>query len=545
MVNPQNLSATENPGSQAYRVLARKYRPTTFADLVGQDVLVEVLTNGMKKDRLPHAFIFTGIRGVGKTTTARLLARALNCTGRDIQVSVEPCGTCEQCISIAEDRNIDVIEMDAASRTGVDDIRDVIEAVKYKAVSAKFKIYIIDEVHMLSKSAFNALLKTLEEPPKHVKFIFATTEIRKVPKTVLSRCMRFDLQRVDLKTIAQYLMKVAAQEGFTIEENAVQLLANAADGSMRDGISLLDKALTLCQEKVTVDIVISMLGLAEISQVIKLFKDIMQGNAEAALTSSEEQYAAGVDPLTLTNDLLSITHTISTLKVSTELANGLHLPEAMITECIELAQKLTMPTLTRVWQILLKGVSEVQFAPMPIQACQMLLLRVAYASTLPTPDEIIKGRQPTNTPTAKVIPLHPENKAVEIKEVQPLLNSSLPSSFKEVVELVGQNKEPLLYAYLLSDVYLVKYEPGKIECRLGDRAPKNLATRLSKLLKQWTNYTWEVILSNEPGMPSLSEQAATEKQQLEEATKQHPLVDKALKAFPGATIKSIESTADD
>ncbi len=528
----QPASAITNTTTSPYQVLARKYRPRTFADLIGQEVLVTVLTNGMKSGRLPHAFVFTGIRGVGKTTTARILAKALNCTGRDIKDTVEPCNNCEACTSIAEDRHIDVIEMDAASRTGVDDIRNVIESAKYKATSALYKIYIIDEVHMLSKSAFNALLKTLEEPPAHVKFIFATTEIRKVPKTVLSRCMRFDLQRIDIKVLAKYLADTAANEGASIDENAAILLANAADGSARDGISLLDKAITLCQGQITVTTVTSMLGLAETGQSLELLQAVAQGKTSEALEAVDTMHKNGTDPTTLMNDLLDLTHTLTTLKISTDLAENLALPDTIKTTSLNLVEKLTIPTLTRIWQILLRGIEEVRMAPSPIQACRMVLIRIAYASTLPTPEAIIRGTD-SKTTIAPVIPL-------PVKEEKTVANCQL-SSFDAVVALVSQKNEPLLHTYLLGDVHLVKFTPGEITIRLGERTPSDLPSRLSRLLKQWTNQDWRVILSTETGMASLSEQAQSADLQLKQTSQQQPLVAKTLQTFPGSTIATVES----
>ena len=402
------------PDSGAYRVLARKYRPKTFANLIGQEVMVRVLTNAIASGRLAHAFILTGVRGVGKTTTARIIARALNCIGSDGSGSPteEPCGQCEHCMAIAEDRDVDVIEMDAASRTGVDDIRELIEGVRYKPVSARYKVYIIDEVHMLSKNAFNALLKTLEEPPEHVKFIFATTEIRKVPVTVMSRCQRFDLRRVDVETLAAHLSRIAEQEGAAVTSRAAMLIARAADGSVRDGLSLLDTAIstesTDGKGEVDETHIRAMLGLADRTQVFDLLDAVMGGDPSAALTLLEELYASGADPVIIIQDLLVLCHWLTRLKVLPEAAEAPEIPGAEAKRGLEIASKLAMPVLTRAWQLLLKGLAEVQNAPSPLVAAEMVMVRLAYSSDLPTPAEIVRdlrkegeaksGEKPAVTP---------------------------------------------------------------------------------------------------------------------------------------------------
>jgi DNA polymerase-3 subunit gamma/tau len=395
-------AASSDADSGAYRVLARKYRPKTFADLIGQKVMIRVLSNAISSGRLAHAFILTGVRGVGKTTTARIIARALNCVGPDESggPTDQPCGQCVHCHAISEDRDVDVIEMDAASRTGVDDIRELIEGVRYKPVAARYKVYIIDEVHMLSKNAFNALLKTLEEPPKHVKFIFATTEIRKVPITVMSRCQRFDLRRVDVETLAAHLTHIAGQESAAITAAAAMLIARAADGSVRDGLSLLDTAISTGStgsaknpnSKGGVDEtqVRAMLGLADRTQIFDLLDAVMRGNPAAALTLLEELYASGADPMIVIQDLLVLCHWLTRLKVLPETAGAPEIPEAEAKRGLEMASKLAMPSLTRAWQLLLKGLTEVQTAPAPLVAAEMVLVRLAYSSDLPTPAEIVR-----------------------------------------------------------------------------------------------------------------------------------------------------------
>lgn len=525
---------TETP-NQAHQVLARKYRPQNFSDLHGQDVLVRILTNGLKSGKLPQAFIFTGIRGVGKTTTARLLARALNCTGRDLKDTVNPCGTCENCTAIAQDRHIDVIEMDAASRTGIDDIREVIEAAKYKAVTGKYKVYIIDEIHMLSKSAFNALLKTLEEPPAHVKFIFATTEIHKVPKTVLSRCMRFDLARIDIKTLKTLFAEIAQKENFQIDDRALTLIARAADGSARDGVSMLDQARTMSLDAITAETVQQMLGLSEAGKIFDLLHAAVQGNAKQAMQKVDELYAIGADPSTLLNELLNLVHTLSCLKVDASLLDDLGLTEADADACQTLAQQLTVPTLSRIWQILIKGAEELQIAPLPLQTLQMVILRLVYASTLPSLEDMVKaGLGESTIPT-------PVTAGAKNSPAQPVALQGPIDSFEVLVDLAAKNKEPLIYAYLKADVHLISFAPGVLEIKLNERVPKDLPLKLSQLLKQWTGQTWSVVASNSDAVePTLLEQNQAKQQQQIEEIKNDPLIAKTLEAFPGAVIESIE-----
>lgn len=518
-----DLPITNSAKPKIYKVLARKTRPMSFSNLIGQEVLVQVLTNGLRTGRLPHAFIFTGIRGTGKTTTARILARALNCTGRSVQNSVEPCGICEHCVAIAEDRHIDVIEMDAASRTGVDDIRDVIESSKYKAVSAEYKIYIIDEVHMLSKSAFNALLKTLEEPPEHVKFIFATTEIRKVPNTVLSRCMRFDLRRVDVKTLSDHFTKIVKNEGCDIEPEAVHLLARAADGSVRDGLSLLDQAWTMSNGRISASQVSHMLGLADSSKIIQLLELALRGQAKETMQAMQDLYKDGIDPVMLVNEMLQLVHTLTSLKVAPDLVGDLGLAEGMRDDCLTMSKELTIPVLTRVWQILLKGRGELSQAHIPLQACEMLMLRVAYASTLPTPDEVLSG--------AVAIP----------QTTQPTTRSGI-ESFKDLVEMVAQMKEPLLYGYLKSDVQLISFANGRVELKCGKNVPQELSRKLSTLLKERTGTDWEIVVSEiETESPTLIQQEKSERIQAEDSVRNDPLVQEALGMFPGSSISDIKT----
>ncbi|MBS0271421.1 MAG: DNA polymerase III subunit gamma/tau [Proteobacteria bacterium] len=376
------------PSSEGYRVLARKYRPTKLSEVIGQDFLVETLRRGIGENRLGHAFILTGIRGTGKTTTARIIARSLNC---EKGPTPEPCGTCSSCMSISQDRSMDVIEIDAASRTSVDDIREIIDASRYKAVSARYKIYIIDEVHMLSKSAFNALLKTLEEPPPHVKFIFATTEIHKVPATILSRCVRFDLKRIESPTLVAYFKTLCEQEKVTYEEDALGLIAKAAEGSVRDGLSLLDQSITYGTSHVTTAQVRQMLGLSDQGVLLELFQIMMEGNIAVALEKLRYFYQEAADPLRILEDLLDLTHWLQCLKISPSLAQEVTLTAEKREKGLELAQALSIPTLTRVWQILLKGFEEIKRAPSPQKALEVIIIRLTYLAPLPPLSELIEG----------------------------------------------------------------------------------------------------------------------------------------------------------
>ena len=378
---------SELSGSKEYRVLARKYRPSGFDGLIGQDVLVSTLANAIETGRVAHAYMLTGVRGVGKTTTARIIARALNCTGADGNggPTIQPCGECNNCISISEDRHIDVIEMDAASRTGVDDVRELIESVRYRPVSALYKIYIIDEVHMLSRNAFNALLKTLEEPPEQVKFIFATTEIRKVPVTVLSRCQRFDLRRVEIERLVEHFRWIAGEEGVVAEDEALHLIARAADGSVRDGLSLLDQALVPGVDVLESDTVLNMLGLADRTIVYDLFNLLMTGKIADALKQFDGMYRDGAEPLLVLQDILDVIYWLTRIKTSPAVSDAPYASEIERTRGVEMASQLSMSSLTRAWQMMLKGINEVQSAPNAFQASQMIMIRLAYAADLPSP----------------------------------------------------------------------------------------------------------------------------------------------------------------
>jgi DNA polymerase-3 subunit gamma/tau len=574
----------------AYRVLARKYRPASFADLIGQDALIRTLTNALSSGRLAHAFMLTGVRGVGKTTTARILARALNCIGPDGTggPTPEPCGRCEHCVAIAEDRHVDVIEMDAASRTGIDDIRELIEGVRYRPVTARTKVYIIDEVHMLSRQAFNGLLKTLEEPPEHVVFIFATTEIRKVPVTVLSRCQRFDLRRVDQERLAEHFAGLAAKEGVTVAPAALAMIARAADGSVRDGLSLLDQAIALTGGEVGEESVKDMLGLADRGRIVDLFEAVMGGEIAAALDLLGELYAAGADPLVVLQDLLELTHFLTRVRLVPDVAEDPGVPETERVRGKALADKLGIAVLSRTWQMLLKGIDETRTAPSPIQAAEMVLIRLAHASELPSPGELVRrlssepgeaqsgGRResPAGAPAAAAgngpslvatgsrggaatAALAQEPQAQEPRIQEPIAQEPIAQvrpepeakplvaldGFAEVVALARARKEGILANHLESHVHLVRFEPGMIEFRPGEGAPSDLSGRLSRCLQDWTGERWMVSVSSENGAPSLREQRqAREAERLEEAA-QDPLVQEVMTLFPGARIVAVREAA--
>jgi DNA polymerase-3 subunit gamma/tau len=566
----------------AYRVLARKYRPTTFAELIGQEALVRTLSNAIATGRIAHSFILTGVRGTGKTTTARILARALNCIGADGAggPTITPCGACEHCRSITEDRHVDVIEMDAASRTGVDNIRDLTDGIRYKPVSARFKVYIIDEVHMLSKAAFNALLKTLEEPPPDVKFIFATTEIQKVPVTVLSRCQRFSLRRIPVDQLTEHYAKIAVAEGIEAEPAAIGLIARAADGSARDGLSLLDQAIALGGASIAEQAVRDMLGIADRSLLFDLLEAVLSGAAPAALDKMAALYAGGADPVMVLQDLLELAHFLTRLKLVPSAGEGDPLVEGDRARGLPLAAKLSMPVLARSWQMLLKGLGEVQIAPSPLQAAEMVLVRLAYVADLPPPGEIVRavseGRAlPTAAHGAVAAPSGNGASAVHIAvepaspggsrmalAAQPVADASpramaaplsvpapaesalpQPQSFVEVVALFEHHREAVLRSHLWSDCHLVHFEPGRIELRLAEAAPRDLPNRLGQLLGAWTGARWVVSVSREEGAATLREQAEQRARHLRSEAAEHPMVRAVLETFPGAKIEAVRELA--
>ena len=544
--------ATDQP---AYRVLARKYRPVTFDQLIGQEAMVRTLSNAIQAGRLPNAWMLTGVRGVGKTTTARIIARALNCVGVDGKggATITPCGQCDNCRAIMDDRHVDVLEMDAASRTGVDDMREIIDGVRYGPVSARYKIYILDEVHMLSKNAFNALLKTLEEPPPHTKFIFATTEIRKVPVTVLSRCQRFDLRRVDSDKLAPFFATIAEKEAVPADAEALKLIANAADGSVRDGLSLLDQAIARGDGAVTAADVKDMLGLADRGHSLNLCRHLMRGEMKAALEGFHLMQQSGCDPLQIMQDLADLVHMLTRAQVVPDYAADPALAEydrALLTDLSD----IKIPALTRAWQILLKGIGEVQSAPRPAQAAEMVFVRLAYASELPTPGDLVKklldggaatgaatgagdGGSPPPAPRARLA-LGGGGSVVAVAQAQPMPDE--PLSYRDIVALFSEKREAGLHAVLYGQASLVRCDTGILELRVGANAPANFAGRVGSLLTEWTGQRWMVSLSSAEGAPPLAEQErAAEAARLDRA-KSHPLMQAVFAAFPEAKILSLK-----
>ena len=525
------------PASGPYRVLARKYRPQTFSELIGQDAMVTTLGNAIKRDRLAHAFLMTGVRGVGKTSTARLIAKALNCVGPDGSggPTIDPCGVCEPCRAIAEGRHIDVIEMDAASHTGVDDVREIIDAARYAAVSARYKICIVDEVHMLSKNAFNALLKTLEEPPAHVKFLFATTEVNKVPITVLSRCQRFDLRRISAEQLAGHFAFVCREEGVEAEPEALMLIARAAEGSARDGLSILDQGIAhagLEGGGVTAAAVRQMLGLSDRGAVRDLLGLVLAGNAAASLASLRRQYDYGVDPQSVLRAMLETVHGITLAKVGT--AEDPAQPVEERNARAEWAARLSFPALHRLWQLFLKGHDEVAKAALPIEAAEMALLRAIHASTLPDPGELARqiasGR--IAAAPAAVAALAPPAAPVAAERQGP------PADFAGLVELLEDNGHHAVAAQLSNGARVVRYAAP--ELILSGSRPMSADTLrdVADALKKTTGHVWKIALEDAPGAPTLREQAKADEEATRQAILDTPLVKAAFAAFPEAELEA-------
>ncbi|UWQ84119.1 DNA polymerase III subunit gamma/tau [Leisingera caerulea] len=561
-------------GQSQYQVLARKYRPETFADLVGQDAMVRTLKNAFAADRIAQAFIMTGIRGTGKTTTARIIAKGMNCVGEDGNggPTTDPCGKCEHCVAIMEGRHVDVMEMDAASRTGVNDIREIIDSVQYRAASARYKIYIIDEVHMLSTSAFNALLKTLEEPPAHVKFIFATTEIRKVPVTVLSRCQRFDLRRIEPEVMISLLRKIATAEGAEIAEDALALITRAAEGSARDATSLLDQAISHGAGETTADQVRAMLGLADRGRVLDLMDMILRGDAAAALTELSGQYAEGADPLAVLRDLAEITHWVSVVKITPDAAEDPTVSPDERARGQQMAENLPMRVLTRMWQMLLKALEEVAAAPNAMMAAEMAVIRITHVADLPSPEELIRKLQDTPPPPPPGpgggVPMQgmgapalggngpasaqggPAGGAPvahggsgTVMALAPQVSSALARylTFEHVVELIRTNRDVKLLVEVEGGVRLVSYQPGRIEFTPAAQAPKDLAARLGSALQNWTGARWVVSIAPDGDAPTIAEVRDAAENALREKATAHPLVQAVLESFPKAKIKRIRT----
>jgi len=554
----------------AYQVLARKYRPETFADLVGQDAMVRTLKNAFAADRIAQAFIMTGIRGTGKTTTARIIAKGMNCIGPDGEggPTTEPCGICEHCVAIAEGRHVDVMEMDAASRTGVGDIREIIESVHYRAASARYKIYIIDEVHMLSTSAFNALLKTLEEPPPHVKFIFATTEIRKVPVTVLSRCQRFDLRRIEPEVMIALLRRIATAEGASIADDALALITRAAEGSARDATSLLDQAIShgAGGAETGADQVRAMLGLADRGRVIDLFEMVMRGDAAAALTELQGQYADGADPVAVLRDMAEITHWISVVKITPDALEDPTIAPDERARGKDLADRLPMRVMSRMWQLLLKALEEVSAAPNAMMAAEMAVIRLTHVADLPDPETLIRrvqqaqaagefargptvaGAQAVQAPQAMrraraATAVRAHGSAAQALAVAPELVESFPD-FASVVELIARMRDMTLLVLVERHVALVRYSPGRIEFQPRGNAPTDLAQRLAERLRGWTGgQRWAVTVTNEDGAPTIAQLREAEAQAARERAMALPIVQQVLAAFPGATLTGVTRLA--
>ncbi len=551
-----------------YQVLARKYRPETFADLVGQDAMVRTLKNAFEADRIAQAFIMTGIRGTGKTTTARIIAKGMNCIGLDGNSgpTTDPCGKCEHCVSIAEGRHVDVLEMDAASRTGVGDIREIIDSVAYRAASARYKIYIIDEVHMLSTSAFNALLKTLEEPPAHVKFIFATTEIRKVPVTVLSRCQRFDLRRIEPEVMIALLRKIAGLEGAEITDDALALITRAAEGSARDAQSLLDQAISHGAGETTAEQVRAMLGLADRGRVLDLFNLVMAGDAAGALSELSSQYADGADPMAVLRDLAEITHWISVIRITPEAADDPTVSPDERARGRDMADRLSMPVLARMWQMSLKSLEEVAISPNAMMAAEMAVIRMTHVADLPTPGDLVAKLKDMPVPPAPtgggggaVVGSQGASAVADRATSMQSGGGSTASgaqvalavapdgalarfpTFQNVVDLIRTNRDVKLLVEIEGGVRLVNYRPGRIEFEPSPNAAADLAQRIGSRLQSWTGVRWAVTVVSDGGAPTIVETRDAKRAALAEKAREAPLVSAILTAFPKGKLGVIKT----
>jgi DNA polymerase III subunit gamma/tau len=579
--------------AKPYRVLARKYRPSSFEDLIGQEAMVRTVSNAFETGRIPQAWILTGVRGVGKTTTARILARALNYEKPDGSVkgpTIHMPDLGVHCKAIMESRHMDVLEMDAASHTGVDDVRQINDSVRYAPASARYKVYIIDEVHMLSTAAFNAFLKTLEEPPEHAKFVFATTEIRKVPVTVLSRCQRFDLRRVEADVLMTHLGNIATKEGVEVEPEALGIIARAAEGSVRDSLSLFDQAIAHAAGTVRADAVRQMLGLADRTRVIDLFESLARGDIAAAFNEFRAQYDVGADPVVVLSDLAEFVNFVTRVKAVPATADNVAFGETERVRAREFASKLSMRVLSRMWQMLLKGITEVQTATRPAAAAEMVLVRIAYVADLPTPDEAIRmieqnggGAQAASSASASSrasststvssnssSPMSPSSAASsssaaspmraptsarsgaeasarpQMMAPQPEANSTPAlriTSFPQLVALAGEKRDIMAKTALESDMRLVRIEDGRLEVALERNAARGLVNDLSRKLEQWTGRRWTVIVSNEAGEPTLRSQNEVRKNEYARAAEADPRVQEVLARFPGAKVVEVRKLA--
>ena len=568
--------ASEAASSTPYQVLARKYRPETFADLVGQEAMVRTLNNAFAADRIAQAFMMTGIRGTGKTSTARIIAKGMNCIGPDGTggPTTEPCGACEHCTAIMEGRHVDVMEMDAASNTGVANIREIIDSVHYRAASARYKVYIIDEVHMLSTGAFNALLKTLEEPPAHVKFIFATTEIRKVPVTVLSRCQRFDLRRVEPEVMIALMRKIATAEKAQIADDALALIARAAEGSVRDATSLLDQAISHGAGETTAVQVRAMLGLADRGRVLDLFDMVLKGDAAGALTELSAQYAEGADPMAVLRDLAEITHWVSVVKITPEAAEDPTVSPDERARGLAMAERLPMRVLTRLWQMLLKALDEVASAPNAMMAAEMAIIRLTHVADLPTPEELVRklngstppapspsggnGGSPVQgtgaraagggasagasarTTARAATPVTGGGPATALAQENQEALARYPT-FDHVVELIRTNRDVKLLVEVETCLRLARYQPGRIEFAPTDAAPRDLAQRLGQRLQTWTGNRWAVSVVSDSDAKTIAEVRDAAELSLHSEAEAHPLVQAVMSHFPKARILSIRT----
>ncbi|MET4802283.1 DNA polymerase III subunit gamma/tau [Bradyrhizobium sp. LB11.1] len=580
---PPNPDSADPAGNAPYRVLARKYRPSSFDDLIGQEAVVRTVSNAFETGRIPQAWILTGVRGVGKTTTARILARALNYEMPDGSVkgpTIHMPTLGVNCQAIMESRHMDVLEMDAASHTGVDDVRQINDSVRYAPASARYKVYIIDEVHMLSTAAFNAFLKTLEEPPEHAKFVFATTEIRKVPVTVLSRCQRFDLRRVEADVLMKHLANIAAKESVEIEPEALGIIARAAEGSVRDSLSLLDQAIAHAAGNVKADAVRQMLGLADRTRVIDLFDSLARGDIASAFKEFRDQYDVGADPIVVLSDLAEFVNFVTRVKIVPATADNVAYGETERVRAKDFASKISMRVLSRMWQMLLKGITEVQAATRPAAAAEMVLVRIAYVADLPTPDEAIRmleqngggspvvsggGAARSNTPSAPMASATSVVSAAPVRMptsspsafgggARPQMAAPAPepqaaapqlriTSFTQLVALASQKRDVMTKGALEGDMRLVRFEEGRLEVALEPNASKTMISELARKFEQWTGRRWTIIVSNEKGEPTLRSVSQAAKQEHARTAEADPRVQEVLSRFPGAKVVEVRRLA--